>query len=1827
MPRDRQRLESVINDRENTWRMVPSNSAGMLVLALANIYRYDRAALTACLADIRSFATDDDKRSLVDFIEHKANEPYDPLDWVTLYQTYDLILMSAQPGTKIDLDNLQAITFKNYQMPILIKQDGHFYLYRRFAKCWVKMELDKTPFEQLTFPDFGETLILKNEAISSAAHQEIVNKEGKPYYKGEPKYLDVPTLLPLKQVLPLVWQALKDHPRYAHAQKGETPELRLQQAGALFGDRLANFFSVLFRVQMGICHHGVRNELIFLLNGNYSLDNKNSVVLIADAELFVIGWIRDTIGEAYANAYKNANDVTKKQFEKTILSWMKEVKPQVMLSLVGNEDSIRNKLVILFLSHGLNPEDTLIKTPIDNMFLDLSFAYSQEYYPPSLEAVNNLFNAVENGDTVYEKGLKKITTWIDAEFESANKVHEKRVIEIDNVYQVYKRILKYKPYLSMTAENLMQSVLIKSHAYFDDLADGRFPELTDEFREEISQLNKIIDHFLKDNLQSHIENFFKHWFDSEDNRDTDTLRRYCNLLLDDKVQSKLTLDDHCALLQSFKDIDAGILLNFEISPYQINQIFLHAIVNSPEHWSPLFAKAFQLTLAYIKHKIIQPDENFGNDRLIRESYVEKLIEQLDYLQYLYREFSRADDAPPVTVVPRSMSICLPRQTTNICEVANILRLYNTMAGLAIYRRFKKEFDLAISKDIKFFNYRIHSSSLTLFQQFSEYYPIIFIEYIRTNFTKLIKQINDYRQVIEFLHTAYSLAKLPIQEFFDLKLEILDRCATLGMDVNALFSRDDGNSSIGVIIPSTVVTLAHTVDAFAEEKYKEHPAYFIKLITLLAKHRANFNKLDGLGRTPLHHLVMSPNLNADHKIKVIQIFANNGADFLIRDHEDKRPIDHTTGSVYLAIKEIMLEKIPKPAAVKSFEDILLVLEFLSNEEKLNVYLTHKSIFDKYIPQNYDAISKLPAVVAKAFFYRYCSDITRCFQAILEQLRELEIRCGTKSIDSKYMCDVFLKCVERGMNPNGMVSRYTSLIQFAASSGHVALVQSLHQQNVNINKVDDQGNTPSHLAARNGHLAVLELLRSVGANVRIKNADGKTADQLFIEKMTQEMDIGRRHAVVIISLVTRENNPFTASQAKQAVRNLDMEQTIRIANGTSRESLLADLASQWLATHHPQLTIIGNTELVDWIVTGDGRHDIKNYEDYRNLTLLLNLKGHRTNPPFSGAEFEAVVNYQSTVSVSLDNHSGLFCSTSSTSSTVSAVNNKSIVELADLFDYWMKHHLEYHLVRRHSNNTHQALLDFLSQIHCADYIRNYPQFCQLTALVRARGYVTDLPTDKLKFFDCLEEPANDQNLGYLLAIMPIGKWPNQASLRSKIASSNHLFATLALVSMNKGLYLLDQLGAEYLESILLSNKSIQDTLKEIETYHHKNTYTLCLIAILRAYKSQRAKDKRSYPSLANRLFVGVHRQTILDACSSLERIILSSRFDFSAITAKYFGDVEVAMFKGELGQIRNAFRLHGKTEYENKKTELPDQTVALCISDYSHGIYSKVRIQQKNGDFIQDITPRLTPHFVLALPNGDLLIMDTLGTVDVINPKLKHSADPIPNLPLKTNDTRIHHVVVLNQDRIAIICNSYFLTIYQLKNRRFTTEASIALPKEMSLEGDVVVLKNGRIVISPFRAPGGYQMSVPAPLLILDSNGKTVLNKRGLRGQIIELPNERIALLDIYTFTIYDIGTDTIIKTFEIPPLMNYFTSKRFVTALPIGLIAIWTKGYTFDLTIDPSHTILIYDPISGNRLADFTDHQTVHSAFELRELMRELKPEYFVATVATVMPANAGMTVA
>ncbi len=459
--------------------------------------------------------------------------------------------------------------------------------------------------------------------------------------------------LPLNIVLPLVLKACNDDDKFAHHYEG-TDDEKLSQAQKDRPLRRLTLFKCFQRTKVGICHQGIRNELVLLLNGVYE-----NINIIEDTAATVLYLLKEKIYQKFLESYNSRILSQDGNEAKTLLSalftWMIECNPTKILEIIDPQNKIKADLTQYFIQNGSDPSKLSVKYDGENISFHqlvekscsrVAFAPDSKYIVLSMiNMILNADNEVKNQE-IRNKALTLMQKWITNGFTFSSLSHHKKVSNFYIVYQAHQQLQQHMSLLVLTGNmtnDVIQELIQECNNYYKNFikenetpieAKEVIPELT---LSKIKEFNNSIVKSKQDSMSDKIENFFIHWFGaypSEHNqhtKDWDTLRHLYSMLLEEAIQAKILLNDK--VIQKFNETNIDMTFR-DITPYEINRVFLHAIIQKPENWTPLFAITFQEVLTFVKNNFNQ--NNSGPELALKEkSYPPRLTGQLEYLQKRY----------------------------------------------------------------------------------------------------------------------------------------------------------------------------------------------------------------------------------------------------------------------------------------------------------------------------------------------------------------------------------------------------------------------------------------------------------------------------------------------------------------------------------------------------------------------------------------------------------------------------------------------------------------------------------------------------------------------------------------------------------------------------------------------------------------------------------------------------------------------------------------------------------------------------------------------------------------------------------------------------------------------------------------------------------------------------------------------------------------------------------------------------------------------------------------------------------------------------------------
>ncbi len=459
----------------------------------------------------------------------------------------------------------------------------------------------KSQSEEKDHPDWDfVTLYLSNES-----------EEGKKYN------------LPIRKILPLVWEATLDDEAYAHHYQGSEQE-KLEQSKKDRPNRVLTLLRCLKEIR-SICHAGVRHLLVLTLNGTYK-----NIHIIEEAKVEVLCFLKDKINERFWSAYNrpNLSSEEKKKLESALMDWMNNTNPRRVLELVDPSKSIHADIDKHFKQHGIHPERIKLRELVDDALNYVEFACDPKQYP-GLARIHTILKEFEIKKTSQERkdALSAVQEWILKHYQFADEKHTNDIAHFCDVYTLHKDIITNRIILMVTGQmkdKEIDEVDKCCRDYFNQCKPPVFPSVTPE--ELVKTTARIIANAKQDNMYYQITNFFARWFIALRDYNLTELRLVYALLRQERFKQCVELTDE-AMKKLVEENRESKYLN--VSPYIINRVFLHAILNKPEEWGQGFYGFFKQVFEFVQKKF---NETGGLvESLHKTSYPDQLIAQLKYL--------------------------------------------------------------------------------------------------------------------------------------------------------------------------------------------------------------------------------------------------------------------------------------------------------------------------------------------------------------------------------------------------------------------------------------------------------------------------------------------------------------------------------------------------------------------------------------------------------------------------------------------------------------------------------------------------------------------------------------------------------------------------------------------------------------------------------------------------------------------------------------------------------------------------------------------------------------------------------------------------------------------------------------------------------------------------------------------------------------------------------------------------------------------------------------------------------------------------------------------
>lgn len=461
---------------------------------------------------------------------------------------------------------------------------------------------------------------IKKKAQERLSHLDLVTL----YLKNEKTgtYFDQKLLFPFKHTFLFVLKALTDTTIF----KNERPQDRF--------DRLRTLVLTIHRMEEEkICIHGDRNEMVFTLNYVYP-----NVELIEDERGTILAFLRDKSVDFFWQAYQGEkNQQKQKELMSLLINWMEEGESMSLLALIDPKQEILSSLNTLFLSHGINPETIQVETK--HALSTLTFSCNPDKYPILYKLNRILSSYTTPNEEPIDKMLLNMKNWIKRDFQFGSKEHEALISNFDAYFyqfnDIYQKLKKHQLLLPLSGKITDEQIKIQLQRW-NNIAETFIPPAlfiySEETQSDITNINKLIKAFELDAHADIIENFFTHWFGSDENeRDSRRKQIYALLLREDIRKNAFLLDN--SVIQKFIEQTTETKeekTHQNLTAYHINRVFLHAILQNPYDWSDLFKGVFREIFTWVQRNFDQ--ENKGIVAVLkRDSYPDQIMTQLEYL--------------------------------------------------------------------------------------------------------------------------------------------------------------------------------------------------------------------------------------------------------------------------------------------------------------------------------------------------------------------------------------------------------------------------------------------------------------------------------------------------------------------------------------------------------------------------------------------------------------------------------------------------------------------------------------------------------------------------------------------------------------------------------------------------------------------------------------------------------------------------------------------------------------------------------------------------------------------------------------------------------------------------------------------------------------------------------------------------------------------------------------------------------------------------------------------------------------------------------------------
>ena len=305
--------------------------------------------------------------------------------------------------------------------------------------------------------------------------------------------------------------------------------------------------------------------------------------------------------------------------------------------------------------------------------------------------------------------------------------------------------------------------------------------------------------------------------------------------------------------------------------------------------------------------------------------------------------------------------------------------------------------------------------------------------------------------------------------------------------------------------SLFIACKEAFSSFPQSKSNEVYKKFLEIIETLLDKGADPNIPNYVGDSILHELTHpTREYNELRAVEIMEILLKNGANPNIKNKMSITPLIRAViGENVTKVKMLMEYEADPTIKSAGGDDAFTQAKHISNSQKRIKILEILNTVKPADPNKLDAKGYAPLhKLSLSFSSESEESLIEKAKTLLEKGANLELPGGENAetpvisaiLNKKPKLTTFF--LDVGANPNVKDKNGSTLLQLAAQTGSLELVQKFYEMGQDIHYANKNGSTVLHFACSNNHLHIVQYLISNGANVNAEASAGITALGLSI-----------------------------------------------------------------------------------------------------------------------------------------------------------------------------------------------------------------------------------------------------------------------------------------------------------------------------------------------------------------------------------------------------------------------------------------------------------------------------------------------------------------------------------------------------------------------------------------------------------------------------------------------------------------------------------------------------------------------------------------------------------